>query len=137
MKQYVGKKEINATPMSRQEYNDFRGWKLPDDENGSDEGYLVEYVDGGEANTSQYAGYVSWSPKEVFEKAYRIAETPLDRMRIEYGELMDRHNKLVIFLGRKDREEVAGEAQIALMEQQRLNMKDYLLTLSSRLESMR
>lgn len=73
-KQYVGTKLINATPMTRQAYNDFRGWQLPADEDGADEGYLVEYVDGGKANTDTYAGYVSWSPKDVFERAYRPNE---------------------------------------------------------------
>lgn len=71
MKKYVGMKIINAKPMSRAEYNTFRGWLLPADEDGSDEGYLVEYIDGGKANTEQYKGYVSWSPKDVFERAYK------------------------------------------------------------------
>lgn len=71
MQRYIGTKLINATPMNRQQYNDFRGWKLPEDENGDDEGFLVEYIDGGKANTEQYAGYVSWSPKDVFERAYQ------------------------------------------------------------------
>lgn len=71
MKQYLGVKRINATPMTRQAYNNFRGWELPSDEDGSDKGYLVEYVDGGKANTAEYAGYVSWSPKDVFDRAYR------------------------------------------------------------------
>jgi hypothetical protein len=71
MQQYIGVKLINAKPMNRLEYNNFRGWQLPEDENGADEGYLVEYVDGGKANTTEYAGYVSWSPKDVFERAYR------------------------------------------------------------------
>ena len=71
MKRYIGTKIINAKPMKRLEYNQFRGWELPADENGADEGYLVEYVDGGKANTAEYAGYVSWSPKDVFERAYR------------------------------------------------------------------
>lgn len=70
MRRYTGTKEVNATPMTRAAYNEFRGWELPADENGDDEGYLVEYVDGGKANTTQYAGYVSWSPKDVFERAY-------------------------------------------------------------------
>jgi hypothetical protein len=70
MKKYIGTKVINAIPMNRQEYVNFRGWKLPQDENGADEGYLVEYTDGGKPNTPQYAGYVSWSPKDVFEKSY-------------------------------------------------------------------
>ena len=71
MKRYIGTKLINAKPMNRQAYNDFRGWTLPADENGADEGYLVEYVDGGKGNTDHYAGYVSWSPAEIFDRAYR------------------------------------------------------------------
>lgn len=71
MKNYIGTKIINARPMNRLEYNEFRGWTLPADENGADEGYLVEYVDGGAANTTEYAGYVSWSPNAQFEGAYR------------------------------------------------------------------
>ncbi|MCS2475515.1 hypothetical protein NXX39_20780 [Bacteroides ovatus] len=137
MKKYIGTKEINAIPMNRQEYNDFRGWKLPDDEDGTDEGYLVEYVDGGKANTPQYAGYVSWSPKAVFERAYKSIETPLDRMYIEYNELLDKLNKLTVFLGREDKEKIAGGFQCELMELQRAHMKGYLLVLRSRIELMK
>ena len=68
---YIGTKMINAEPMTRAEYNAFRGWELPADENGDDEGYLVEYLDGGKPNTTTHAGYVSWSPKEQFDNAYR------------------------------------------------------------------
>ena len=68
---YIGTKLIHAIPMNRQRYNDFRGWKVPADENPDDEGYLVEYLDGGKPNTELYAGYVSWSPKEQFDNAYR------------------------------------------------------------------
>jgi len=71
MQSYIGTKVINAKPMTRAEYNLFRGWELPKDENGADAGYLVEYTDGGKANTSQYQGYVSWSPETVFNKAYK------------------------------------------------------------------
>ena len=70
MKQYIGVKLINAKPMTRAEYNTFRGWDLPANENGADEGFLVEYLDGGSPNTPEYAGYVSWSPAEVFHNAY-------------------------------------------------------------------
>lgn len=70
MKQYVGTKVINAKPMNRADYNDLRGWQIPVDEDGGDEGYLVEYPDGGKPNTPHFAGYVSWSPKVQFEEAY-------------------------------------------------------------------
>jgi Protein of unknown function (DUF2829) len=71
MKTFIGTKMIRAVAMTRLEYNEFRGWALPADENGDDAGYLVEYLDGGKPNTSQYAGYVSWSPAEQFDAAYR------------------------------------------------------------------
>lgn len=71
MKNYIGTKLINAKQMDRLAYNVFRGWKLPDDENGTDDGYLVEYLDGGKPNTDSYEGYVSWSPKEQFDNAYK------------------------------------------------------------------
>lgn len=105
MDHFIGVKRVNAKPMTRGEYNAFRGWELPADENGADEGYLVEYVDGGAANTAAYAGYVSWSPRDVFERAYRRLP-PLDhlapheqRVVIEKDELDERIEKLGTFIG--------------------------------------
>lgn len=69
---YIGTKKVAATPMTRQAYNDYRGWPLPADENGDDAGYLVEYVDGGKANDTRHVGYISWSPADVFERAYKL-----------------------------------------------------------------
>ena len=70
MRRYTCHKQVLAKPMSRKEYNDLRGWEVPEDEDGTDEGYLVEYIDGGQANTTMFEGYVSWSPKDVFERGY-------------------------------------------------------------------
>jgi hypothetical protein len=68
---YFGTKQILARSMTRQEYNDYRGWQLPADENGADEGFLVEYADGGPSNHPSHKGYISWSPKDVFERSYQ------------------------------------------------------------------
>lgn len=70
MNTYIGTKIVNATPMNRLDYNTLRGWTVPADENPADDGYLVEYTDGGKPNVEGYAGYVSWSPKEQFDNAY-------------------------------------------------------------------
>jgi len=83
MKPYIGTKLINAIDMTRAAYNILRGWELPADENGDDAGYLVEYVDGGQANHPNFKGYISWSPKEVFEKAYRPADCLTFSMALE------------------------------------------------------
>lgn len=56
--------------MNRGDYNTLQGWTLPEGQDASDEGYLVEYLDGGKANHPDFENYISWSPKDVFEAAY-------------------------------------------------------------------
>lgn len=68
---HFGTKQILAMAMTRQAYNDYRGWVLPVDENGDDAGYLVEYVDGGASNHPDHLGYISWSPADVFNRSYQ------------------------------------------------------------------
>lgn len=70
MNKFIGVKLIEAEPMTRGDYNLFRGWIIPGDENPNDEGYLVRYSD----------SYVSWSPKDVFEGAY-LEVTPNPRLK--------------------------------------------------------
>lgn len=94
-KLYIGTKLINATTMTRQEYNVLRGWSVPDDENPADEGYLVEYIDGGKANHPGFSGYISWSPKDIFDSAYRST----DRMTFGDALVMLKAGKLVCRAG--------------------------------------
>lgn len=58
MKKYIGFKMIEAEPMSHKTYLERHTGMGVDGKDA--EGYLVKYPD----------GYVSWSHKEVFEKAY-------------------------------------------------------------------
>ena len=60
MKNFIGVKMIKAKPMTRGDYDIYRGWDIHADENPADEGYQVKYSD----------GYESWSPKAVFEESY-------------------------------------------------------------------
>lgn len=71
MQKYLSVELILAKPMNRQDYNDYRGWTLPENENGDDDGYLVEHVDGGQSNHPDHKGYISWSPTDVFESSSR------------------------------------------------------------------
>ena len=73
MKKYVGTKLIEAEPMTRGAYNEYRGWTIPVDENPADEGYLVKYSD----------NYESWSPKEAFDEAYRECDNMTFGLAIE------------------------------------------------------
>lgn len=59
--------------MNRQEYNNLRGWPLPADEDGSDEGYLTEDINA-PSNLEGWDGYISWTPKAIFEEQFYEAD---------------------------------------------------------------
>ena len=67
MQKYIRSHMVEAKPMTRGDYNTYRGWTVPADENPADDGYLVQYPD----------GYVSWCPKAQFENAAIPAENGL------------------------------------------------------------
>lgn len=61
-KQYIGVKVITAIPMRQGTFlSQIKGEKNVGDKAFEVEGYMVKYAD----------GYESWSPKDVFEEAYR------------------------------------------------------------------
>lgn len=60
MKDYVGVEWVQAKPMTRGDYDIHRGWTIPQDDNPSDEGYIIERDN----------GHVNWIPKDIFEKTY-------------------------------------------------------------------
>jgi hypothetical protein len=66
MKLYQCHKQVHAEPMTRGEYNIYRGWSIPADENPNDAGYLVVY------NKDTPKHYESWSPKDVFDDGYTV-----------------------------------------------------------------
>ena len=71
MERYIGVKKVKATPMNRYDYNTLRGWEMPIGEDPEDKGYLVEYLDSPNQVHPKFRNYISWSPKDVFERAYR------------------------------------------------------------------
>ena len=60
METYIGTKILKGKEMNLGDYNKYRGWTIPENEDPEKEGYLVEYED----------GYESWSPSKAFS-AYR------------------------------------------------------------------
>jgi len=81
MKKAKCHKEVLFRPMTRGQYNLYQGWTIPEDQNGNDDGYLVEYVDGGKPNHPDHNGYISWSPKEQFDNGY----SEIDKMTNDIG----------------------------------------------------
>lgn len=141
---YIGTKVIRATPMSRLDYNTLRGWDLPSDENGDDAGFLVEYMDGGQANHPDYAGYISWSPSAVFNAAYIPAqgEYPTDapaflqRIWIELQQLSHHIRQLDEFIKNSPTFEALTDLQQSLLTLQFNTMIQYEQIILMRVNDM-
>ena len=98
MKHYTGTKTVKACPMTLGEAEQVLNRLIPmtlgeaeqvlndDSVEKRDDipGYLVEYDEDGD-------NYRTWAPKKVFESTYRVSETHIDRMRIEFNELIERY----------------------------------------------
>lgn len=133
MQTFIGTKTVLAVAMTRLAYNQLRGWELPADENGDDEGFLVEYVDGGKANHPDYKGYISWSPKDVFNNAYKPASTAKQRVELEFMELGVKLTALKAFIDSPKFEQL-GEQRGLLIDQRRF-MEQYHNVLNARLNN--
>jgi hypothetical protein len=56
IKEYTCNAKVKACPMKRGEYNSYRGWEIPADENADDDGFLCLREDNSE----------TWVPRELF-----------------------------------------------------------------------
>lgn len=127
MKKYIGTKQVEAEPMTMgQAYE--RGFlqagRIPNEAEKEKPGYHVKYAD----------GYERWSPAEPFEKAYKVADSFLDRLHIELGELAERFEKCAVFVDSdKFREVIKEDYPAFLLWLQREIMGRYLQTLSCRI----
>lgn len=127
MKTYIGTKQIQAEPMTMGEaYRRglLQAGRVPNESDKSNVGYYVKYDN----------GYESWSAADVFEKAYRVADTFLDRLRIERDDLSLRYNKAQDFYySPKFKGQLGLEEQQAFETQLDL-MRKYLAVLDARIQ---
>lgn len=128
MKKYIGTKQIEAEPMTMGEAYEkglLQAGRVPNESEKSNDGYHVKYQD----------GYESWSPAEPFEKAYKCADTFVDRLLIEQDELNERLNKLRQFIESPNFVEiVTDEYQRLLLSKQESKMHEYLEILNERIK---
>lgn len=128
MKTYIGTKQVEAEPMSMgkaYEKGLLQAGRVPNDSEKDNQGYHVKYE----------GGYESWSPAEPFEKAYKVADTFVDRLLIERDELNERLNKLRQFIeSPKFVEIVTDEYQRLLLSKQESRMNEYLEILNERIK---
>lgn len=125
MKKYIGTKQVEAEPMTMGEAcrrGLLQAGRVPSGSQKDTGGYYVRYADGHE----------SWSPAEPFEKAYKCADTFLDRLRIEREELSLRYNKAQDFFYSPKFERLWPHERQAFETQLDL-MRKYLAVLDTRI----
>lgn len=127
MKKYIGTKEIEAEPMTLGDFVARTGrnpYKNPDEHDPEEDGYFVRYQD----------GYESWSPAEPFEKAYKCADSFLDRLHIEMRDLYAKMDKLAPFIASDKIDEVVTDKyQNHLLRLQHRIMSRYINVLECRI----
>lgn len=141
MEQFIGIKIISAKPMTRAEFVAYRYPNQPhnpDAGNPEDAGYLVEYHDGGTSNHPDHKGYISWSPKDVFDAAYvgmGVVSHVVPHLQRVIGEKADLDNKLQKLNEFFDTERFAGldHDERQRMEDQADYMQSYSDVLRARL----
>lgn len=76
MQTYVCHKTVKAKPMSKGAYLALQNWPPVPGSDLNEAGYLVEYepAEDNPPNHPSYQGYISWSPKGVFERGYTLQE---------------------------------------------------------------
>lgn len=126
MKQYTGTKTVKAEPMNELVAEE-KGYARKNEDNHEwREGYHVQYTN------PDGSIYDSWSPKLVFEKAYKPSETFLDRLCIEFVELSERLEKCNIFLT-SDKVKALDRLSQALLSVQSRLMNQYSCVLEDRI----
>lgn len=127
MKKYIGTKQIEAEPMTMGEaYRRglLHAGRVPSESEKSKAGYYVKYDN----------GYESWSPADVFEKAYKVADTFLDRLRIERDELHDRYVKAKNYLSSPLAEKQLTPREKGSLAAQVEFMRQYLFCVEERIK---
>ena len=138
MKEYLGVKRIKAEPCSQDQYAGAKNFgDLSKLSGGVDrEGYKVIHED----------GYTSWSPKDVFENAYK---EPLDGILMDKGnwlpyqervvqearELREKYSKLDLFIYCDNRFDDLPIDEQERLKQQEKAMLYYLTVLIERINN--
>ena len=131
LKKYIGTKVVEARPMSEIDAESIGYARKNSDNHEWRNGYHVRYTN------PDGSFYDSWSPKDVFDEAYKPCETFLDRLLLEQQELKNRVNKLRLFLSTEGSKTEVGSFQFVRMTEQLEAMKAYLNILTRRIEDLK
>jgi ribosomal protein L19 len=130
-------KQVLVKEMTRGNYNEFKGWIIPENENPLDEGFLLKDPD---------SNYITWVPKDIFEKTVTV-ESPLidtailmksddfkDRFRAEFYQLSIRYEGLQKMVTAYENNQLSfiPKCSIEILKSQLDVMKKYIEILEER-----
>ena len=126
MKQMIMKSvRVIGTPLTRGEYCTFRGWALPTNEDGTDEGMLINF-----------GFHTAWWPKEIIKLNFvELVESIPEwkaSITVEHAELVDRAQKLREFLASEGFLSLVPAEQLRLTRQYTA-MGQYIQVLAERI----
>lgn len=122
MRKYIGTKEVMAERMNEKEAVGLGYARANEDNHEWRQGYHVVYAD----------GYQSWSPRDVFEEAYKRADTVEDRLSLELYDLQVKISRLRAFLSAEEAPRVSVMEADLLLKQLKA-MEEYGRLLGERI----
>lgn len=127
---------VFAWPMTLGEYNAYRGWEIPADENPDEAGLLLEHMrNPPKRNHPNHQFHITWSNTDAFMTAYAALDaanmTWQDRVKLESAELSSKIAALHEFIA-EHRDKVSFP-QRSLLKQQHTTMQMYNNILHQRL----
>lgn len=128
MKKYIGTQQVEAEPMTMREAyrrNLLQKGKVPNDSDKDNLGFYIRYQN----------GYESWLPAVLFCNIYKIADTSLEKIIVEYQELKNKINKLEEFFISSDFQYLNIRTKELIAMQLHI-MIEYSLILKERIENM-
>ena len=131
LKQYIGTKMVKAEPMAKSAAV-AKGWARPSEGNEDVPGYHVQYTN------PDGSTYDSWSPADVFNQSYKVADDFHDRLNIELNDVTERFVKLEKFMdkGLTAVCEKVGYYQASILVAQYHAMNMYKSCLEERIEEI-
>lgn len=132
LKKYIGTKEVMAAPMDEATAV-AKGFARKNEDNHEwRPGFHVLY------NNPDGSTYDSWSPADVFNQSYKIADDFYDRLNIELNDVTERFVKLEKFMNKGLTAvcEKVGDYQASILVAQYHAMKMYKSCLEERIKEI-
>lgn len=131
---YSELQKVRVYSMTKMDYYEFMEWGTPEEGDGDTEGYLIEYINGGEPNVEGFNGPIDWISEGEFEKHYGLDYSLEDNLYVELEQLREKIERVTDRLKSCDPVKDQDDPYYKLTMQQLCYMKLYEDALRERLK---